>query len=299
MGILDGLITRRKRKADPDPELEGLKRQEKTLLATYRIQALQQLAKTRPDMLAVLLFPRIGKVMTSQQQERDPMHELAMEALRSKLTRDPLDDLLKLQQGARAMRELQAELSPGVEAAPPADGAAGIISALANSPFGEAFGEAFGDVVGKAMKGAPASPAANRQLPAGGAAGQLPAAETPAEQSQPAGEPAEEEAAVGPINLLQAKLLLLRLKKMAPAEAALQLVQLAQQREDVNDLLVVILETADADLEALLVELGQVPGWDLVATWLLENTEYTRALVAELHNLAQVETAAAPTPEVQ
>ena len=299
MGLFDGLFGKGKRhRLEPSEEELANKAKERALISHYRVEALQGLARSRPDILAAMLFPRVGKLIVPPAEQRDPMHELAMEALRSKLTRDPLDDLLKMQQGARAMRELQAELAPEVDASAPTDGAAGIIRAVADSPFGEALGAVLGQAI---LNGRGAMPA-NPQLQAGSTSGQPAAAETPAgqPQQQPAVQSSEgDETAVGPISVLQAKLLVLRLKKLAPEEAAAQLVQLAQQRQDVNDFLVVVLETPDSDLEELLRELGQIQGWGEVATWLLENVEYTRALVAELHNLASVEPVEAPTPEAQ
>lgn len=304
MSLWDLFKGKARRRSRQSPTVEQARERELVAASDHRVRAMDALAVRNPELLAVMLFPKAGKLMASLQPAASGGSDRLTELLMKKLELDvfakppdPLDQLFRLQKAAGAYRELQEELSPEpVRSAP--EGAAGaiaeIVTGLANSPFGAQFGAALGQAVAPRNGSgpvaaveypAPPQPAAHPQL----AAVQPPPATGPAVAPSVQGIPAP-----NPL-LVQGMLAMLRARP--PETMAAILIDKASEHEDLATLLDVVLDSRDEDLPVLLNGWVQLPGWSKVAAWLLENYEYTVALVVELRRLADEADQEQPDPE--
>lgn len=307
MSLWDWIKGKPRRRTAILPSVEQAREREMVATSNARVQLINALAVSRPDVLAAIVFPRAGKLLAgagSGAGGGDRFQDLLMRKLEADMLAkpaDPIEQLMKLQQASRAYRELQEELTP--EPGQSADGStAGVVATifdnLFNSPFGANLGAALGQVMlsgtsGQQAAGGPvAKPPAVPQPPAHPQLAPVQPAPAPRQ-----GQPASTLGAMPAPNPLLVQGMLALLRARNPETMAGILIDKAGEHEDLATLLDLVLDSRGEDLPVLLNGWVQLNGWGQVAAWLLENYEYTVALVAEIRRLADEADMEQPDPE--
>lgn len=295
-----GLFGRNKRQRRTTPDVEEAKAREMVATSNAKVAVINALVKDRPDVLALMLFPRLAKSMAANGSGSggEALQQLMLKKLEADMAGDPMDKMLDRM---LKLRDLQEEIAPTPRQAPPADSGAGgvvagIFDSLFNSPFGANMGAAIGDAMAKQ----------NGQAGQGQQQAEQPVAAAPAPEGHqlPPGNrpPAALPAAAGggdgsgpqPPNPLLVRGIMALLKRQAPPRMAEWFMSAAESNDQLEGILEVMVNANPDELVTLLEAFVDLPGWGEICRWLLANPDYTGALAAELRRLATEETEEEP-----